>query len=100
MVELISTGAVIVQQGIRNMQVLEKLMEYLYGDFAVTRALGDFSVFLLKQLEINLLLISVDFVTCAISMSKPNTSLTRQHRERHQEEHDDESDGFKDFSHR
>ena len=26
------------------MQVLEKLMEYLYGDFAVTRALGDFSV--------------------------------------------------------
>ncbi|CAN7108941.1 unnamed protein product [Brassica rapa subsp. narinosa] len=36
--------AVIVQQGIRNMQVLEKLMEYLYGDFAVTRALGDFSV--------------------------------------------------------
>ncbi|CAN6862630.1 unnamed protein product [Brassica oleracea var. botrytis] len=26
------------------MQVLEKLMVYLYGDLAVTRAIGDFSL--------------------------------------------------------
>ncbi|CAF1701599.1 hypothetical protein YC2023_037059 [Brassica napus] len=36
--------SVVVQEGIRNLQVLEQLMAYLYGDLAITRALGDFSV--------------------------------------------------------